>query len=419
MIGEDNFPRTEFSHPRLPTPPQLTGSQGGLFAYNTIIQRIPAIARRVIAENDFPSAINENLETLAQEILNKEVRQLRDIEDSEWITHIAPYEGQPWLDVPWFFAEAYFYRRILEATHYFQPGQWQGVDPFEYQKRLGLKTSMNSIQALSSQINSLSHSEQSGNVLWNQTELIKMLYVTLWGNQADLSLFPADEDQRSHPRIGHEQTHILVDDTAQLADRMISWKGGRFDIIVDNAGFELFCDLCLAEFLLSSQIAGEVCLHLKAHPTFVSDAMLKDVDYTLEFLSAEGDSEVKSLISRLQKYLKESRLTLRDHPFWTTPLVFWDMPEPLRQELAPASLILLKGDANYRRLLGDCQWSFTTPFTEIVCYFPASLAALRTLKSELAAGLQLGQAEAMSQKDAEWLTNGRWGVIQFVDLSSR
>jgi hypothetical protein len=94
------------------------------------------------------------------------------------------------------------------------------------------------------------------------------------------------------------------------------------------------------------------------------------------------------------------------------------MPEELRTELAPSHLIFIKGDANYRRLLGNCNWPFTTRFEDIVCYFPAPFVALRTLKSEVAAGLQLAQIETLKQEDAQWLTNGQWGVIQFVDPSA-
>jgi hypothetical protein len=154
---------------------------------------------------------------------------------------------------------------------------------------------------------------------------------------------------------------------------------------------------------------------LKPHPTFVSDATIQDVRDTLEVLAADSDTEVRSLAHRLQNYIAEGRLLYREDPFWTLPLVFWEMPEALRSELAQSSLIFIKGDANYRRCLGDRKWSYTTPFEDIVCYFPAPFVALRTLKSEVAAGLQLEQIETLNQEDSQWLTNGQWGVIQFVE----
>jgi hypothetical protein len=89
------------------------------------------------------------------------------------------------------------------------------------------------------------------------------------------------------------------------------------------------------------------------------------------------------------------------------------MPFPLGMTLSTAKLVISKGDAHYRRLMGDLDWPYTTPFSEIVAYFPAPLVALRTLKAELACGLAPGQAERIAAQDPDWLVDGRWGVVQF------
>jgi uncharacterized protein with ATP-grasp and redox domains len=395
-------------------------SEEGTFAHLTLVQRLPTIVRRVIEENDFPPEITENLETLLQEIPYGIVRSIKDDRGpdlAEWAEYTKPFEGRPWIDVPWFFAEVYLYRRILEATHYFLPGQWQGVDPFEPQKRSSLEKVLPSIRTMSSQINAFVNTQQSGDEQRNRTELIALLYFALWGNRIDLSLFPDDagESERSRIETHSEQSNILVDNTSAIADRVSSFDGVRIDLVVDNAGFELFCDLCLADFLLNSGSADQVYLHLKAQPLFVSDAMIKDVHQTLEILATDRDEEVRSLAYRLQDHVTQGRMRLIDNPFWTTPLAFWEMPEELRNELAQSRLLFVKGDANYRRLLGDREWPYTTPFEEIICYFPAPLVALRTLKAELAAGLQADQVEQLNRKDPQWLTNGQWGVIQYFE----
>ncbi len=392
-------------------------SEPGSFAHITLTQRLPAIARRVIAENDFPPSIFKNLETLVQELPDGIVRRLKDDEGPDltaWSTYVEPMLEKRWLDVPWYFAEAYFYRRILEATDYFLPGASHGVDPFERQKRMGLETAMDSIQPLSTRVNSWSDTQLQGDGIGNPTSLIALLYLALWGNRSDLSLWPVNVGQADHSSqdTHPQQSHILVDDTSILADRVASFHGVRIDFIVDNAGFELVCDLCVADFLLESAAAGMVCLHLKPHPTFVSDAMIKDVHHTLEVLAADGEGEVRALAASLQDHIASGRLLLCEDYFWTSPLAFWEMPEPLQQQLTQATLVIVKGDANYRRLLGDRHWHFTTSFADIVCYFPAPFAALRTLKSEIVAGLHPGQAEALSSEDPQWLTNGQWGVSQ-------
>jgi hypothetical protein len=103
-----------------------------------------------------------------------------------------------------------------------------------------------------------------------------------------------------------------------------------------------------------------------------------------------------------------------EHFFWNSPLYWWEMPEDVGREQARSSLLISKGDANYRRLTGDRHWPFTLPFADVVCYTPVPLLALRVIKSELALGLRPGQAEAVSREDPNWLFDGKWGVIQFT-----
>lgn len=397
----------DFTQPRIPLPAPLMMSEANPFAYFTLTKRMPAIVQRVISENDFSSEIVHKLESLSQEIPDKNVSFVTDEwqDISDWDRYLQPFIGKRWIDMPWFFAEAYFYRRIIEATHYFLPGTSFGIDPYGIQKRRGLETAINSIRELSARVNERNH-----------TSLIALIYFALWGNRADMSLFPINSEDNNQQEIHLEQSHILVDDAPQVAEKITNFKNVRIDFIIDNAGFELFGDLCLADFLLTSQAAEIIYLHLKPYPTFVSDATIQDVHDTLAILAADEDQEVQLLVNRLQDYITQGRLICRDDYFWTSPLMFWEMPEELKNELAQSSLIIIKGDANYRRCLGDRQWSFTTVFEDIVCYFPAPILVLRTLKSEIAAGLQLKQVEKLNQEDPNWLTNGQWGLIQFSEL---
>ncbi|MHC0065471.1 damage-control phosphatase ARMT1 family protein [Nostoc sp. UIC 10890] len=402
--------------PKLPIPPSLLGSEVGSFTEFTVTQRMPAIARKVIAENNFSSEINTSLENLATElptgflppILNDTAGDC-----SAWNTYLEFYKDQRWIDVPWFFAETYFFRLILEITNYFRTGVSQGVDPFELQKSQSLEASLDSIILLCDRANNwLNNSQLKGES--NQTALIALLYFALWGNRVDLSLWSASESERSRFDIQTQLAHILVNDASQVMKLLTNSQGGRIDFVVDNAGFELVCDLCLVDFLLSSGLADRVYLHLKPHPTFVSDAMIKDVHYTISFLAASGNQQLTSFTQRLQDNIASGRLVLSENYFWTSPLAFWEIPNSLKNELANASLVIVKGDANYRRLLGDRHWDFSTNIADIVSYLPMPMVALRTLKSEVIVGLKPEVIEKVAKSDSSWLTNGQWGVIQLV-----
>lgn len=397
-----------FSKPKIPLPAPQMMYEANPFAYFTLTKRMPAIVQRVISENDFCTEIVQKLEILSQEIPEKTVSLVTDEGQNvaEWNRYLQPRIGKRWIDIPWFFAEAYFYRRILQATHYFLPGKTFGVDPYALQKRRGLETAISSIREISTKINTQ-----------NNNSLIALLYFALWGNRADMSLFPINTEDHNHPAINLEQSQVLIDDTAQIVEKISHFNKVRIDFIIDNAGLELFSDLCLVDYLLTSQAAESIYLHLKPYPTFVSDATIQDVHDTLAILAADEDKQVKLLAQRLQDYIIQGRLICRDDYFWTSPLMFWEMPQVLKNELAKSRLIIIKGDANYRRCLGDLHWSFTTNFEDIVCYFPAPVVVLRTLKSEIAVGLQLEQVEKLNQEDPNWLTNGQWGIIQLTAVA--
>ncbi|MGB3511512.1 MAG: damage-control phosphatase ARMT1 family protein [Microcoleaceae cyanobacterium] len=406
---------TESQTPEFLMPLPVMPSEENTFAHYTLTCRLPSVIERVIKENDFPPTIVQELENLIEDLFEGWVRPLVDDPGPDvavWESYLKPFEGKSWFEVPFYVAEAYFFRRLLEATDYFVPSLWQGIDPFGYQKRLSLEKSMDAIRGISERINALNTNQSQQQ--WHQICLTALLQTALWGNRADLSLWPVDAGDGTTQDLQQQQTHILVDDTDHLFQYLSNIQGQRIDLIIDNAGFELVCDLFLIDFLLKTNTANVVYLHLKAHPTFVSDAMSQDVFYTLEMLANDFSENIRMLAGRLLEYIDTKRLICREDFFWNAPLAFWEMPESLREELAKASLILIKGDANYRRILGDRHWLFTTPLSDIGNYFPTPFVALRTLKSEVATGLEPDQIEILNEQDPLWLTNGQWGVIQFV-----
>ncbi len=398
--------------PSVPEP--LRGEETGTFANSTVVVRLPDIARRVLVENELHPQAIQDMQALIRELPNGLVRFLvdRHAPDSQsWDAYLESECGKNWLQIPWFTAETYFYRRILEATGYFEPGPGNLVDPFTRQKQAGMKSNPEAVQALSETANQFG---QPGG--WRQEPFILLLKTDLWSNQADLSLWPAGKKNKpEHPGITQAQAYLIVDDARACALYLkgLGKPASRVDILADNAGFELTGDLALADYLLACGITQEVRFHLKAHPTFVSDAMSKDVRQTINFMAASSSIAISALGKRLDSHLVSGRLQLAENLFWNSPLAMWEMPDTLRQELALASLVISKGDANYRRILGDRHWSFTTQIGQVVSYFPCPLLLLRTLKSEIAVGLPAGIPEGLSQKDPAWLTDGRWGMIQF------
>ena len=407
--------------PNLAIPAPLRGSETGTFTHYSIAGRLPDIGRRILAENQFRSHIVAELEDLFDGIPHAPIRPLTDTyapDAADWRTYCLPYLEQDWLQAPWFFVETYFYRRVMEATDYFQEGAaTQGYDPFAYQKQQGLTTQIPAIRSMCTAVTRWLAKPKA-----KEQGLTTLLHADLWGNQADLSLWPvgqptdspAGQNAQPDSKDAHD-AFLLADDTTAVITHLLSLpQPARIDLIADNAGFELVADLCLVDYLLGSNTAVTVHLHLKAHPTFVSDALIKDAEATIRFLANDKDENTRMVGKRLGEMLGNGRLRLQTHFFWTSPLPMWDLPTALSAELGRAHLVISKGDANYRRLLADRHWPATTPFPDILSYFPAPILALRTPKSEIICGLGEGQAEETAVQDPNWLTNGTRGVIQFA-----
>ncbi|MDW8317831.1 MAG: damage-control phosphatase ARMT1 family protein [Anaerolineae bacterium] len=388
-------------------PPLILTSDPASFAHHTLRVRVPAILDETLALNDFPADVADRLAALRREITDGAVRPL--VEEAPdrafWDAAVAPYVGRSWLDVPWYWAEAYFYRRVLEAIGYFQPGPWQGYDPFAAKKgqEWQPEAAPRSVEALLSEL----PADSAG-------RFRRLLLASLWGNRADLSYAVAADLARGS--AADEAAYLLVDDTASVWRYLTAQRSARRDglsiaLIADNAGTELAMDLALADWLLQAGLATQLDLHLKPQPFYVSDAMARDVAAGLTAL-AGGGPRAQQLSQRLWAQLDAGRLRLTTHWFYASSLFYAEAPDDWRQAVAGYDLAIVKGDANYRRLVGDRHWPHTTPFADVVAHFPAPVVALRTFKAELAVGLQPGQAEQQAARDPQWLVNGRCAVIQ-------
>ena len=394
-------------------PPPLMTSEPGSFARHTIVERKPQLIRQVIADNDYPPDVVAALDALRTEIAQHPVRLLAEPASDApfWNREVAAYRGKTWLELPWYLAETYFYRRVLEAVRYLVPGAWQGHDPFGPPKR---RAEQEAVAWFSADWELL---DGIGPDLSFET----LLHSCLWGNRADLSNFTVREQARSGLATRRDRHNLLIDDTGRVA-ALLSAGVQRVDMINDNTGRELLSDLALADFMLGRGWARQVVFHLKDRPFFVSDAMPQDLRALLDLLHAgprpsqddqgSGSPSAQVLGWRLEKYLAAGRLLVRSATFWTGCLMFRQMPPDLAGELARADLVILKGDVNYRRLLDDRHWPHTAPLEEIAAYFPAPFLVLRSLKGEIMVGLEPGQAEQLAALDPTWLINGKRGIIQ-------
>lgn len=404
--------------PQLAPPPPLRGSDPDSFARHTVTTRLPDLLRRTLDDTaDAPVPVRNALRTLHADLPDGPIRPIEDPgapDASNWRRYVEPHVSETWLTAPWFFVETYFYRRIVAATGYFD-GAWPSVDPFRAQKDRGWTSDQSTIDDLATR---LFDALDAAPVHVGDVEA--MLAVALWGNRADLSMWPTSADGTSGPDDGRPDAHarsdehILADDRTACARYLLDdAPRDRVDIVLDNAGRELTGDLALAVLLLDGGLADRVVLHAKLHPTFISDATPDDVRRTVDVLAASDAPATRRLGRRLQRHLDDG-LDIIAPAFWTSPLPGWELPDALRDALTTSDLVVSKGDANYRRFLGDRHWPPTTPLHAIVSYVPTRFLALRTLKSEVAAGIPPEGVERARSVDSDWRVSGDWALAQFV-----
>lgn len=236
---------------------------------------------------------------------------------------------------------------------------------------------------------------------------------SLWGNQADLSL--------SAGTVNKEQdlskNVILVDDTNNLYNYLQSLNGkAKICWITDNTGLEIITDLFVIYKLLTTHFVEKVIVSVKCSSLYVSDVMLPDLETALNTLSSMGD-ECKNISNTLRRYLLNGSLKFENELFYNdSPYCFYYMPKDLYCKYAGMDCLVLKGDANYRKLMDDRLIKYETPIESIVNYFPCPFVVLRTMKTIAGLGISIEIQEEMKKKNERWDVDGTCGLIQFVKL---
>eukprot|EP00092_Neocalanus_flemingeri_P068092 GFUD01083156.1.p1 GENE.GFUD01083156.1~~GFUD01083156.1.p1 ORF type:complete len:451 (-),score=169.54 GFUD01083156.1:83-1435(-) len=441
--------------PTVPLHAPLSAKYKDTFAYPTIKDRCPVILCKVIDHlHRERNNIGRELGAEAMEGLYKVVEELSklryEMQTNKPILALVDGVGNAaiwnkfleqqqtnenmnspsWFSSAWLWVECYMYRRITQAVNLTGVPQLKGLDYFRQQKEEGYHGSLPSMRQLSAwllpQLAKLSPDTQLADTDCGQT-WATLVQVCLWGNKCDLSISAGSKAVASgDPVTGleHLKQNILTDHTSVAWQCLVTrGKGATIDIVMDNSGFELFTDLCLADFLVSCGAASKVRMRVKDQPWFVSDTTMHDITWTLNQL-ARGVDNTDTLVllaDRWSDYMQSGIWTVQADSFWTFPHSFnmmADTDPDLYIELGQADLVIFKGDLNYRKLVGDLNWETTVTLrTALQGFLPTSILSLRTAKADVMVGLEPGQAEMVTKQDPDWMVTGQWGVVQFASSS--
>ncbi|MEU3839601.1 damage-control phosphatase ARMT1 family protein [Streptomyces sp. NPDC028635] len=389
--------------PDTPQPPELRADEPGSFPHSVLAERHLAIVRQVRDAFPYGPDLRAALDALLAQCAHGVIEPLPDQapDRDRWLAWgLGTYTGRSWFDVPWLWSESYFYRLLLETVGYFGDGPWRGIDPFRPAKRAELDAPETDEElAALDRLATLTPHEQG----------TALLHGSLWGNRADLSF----RLQTAGGAARDTAPALLADDSAALWALLPPGRAdGTLCLVADNAGRELVPDLLLISHLLAHGHVARVQLHVKPHPYYVSDATTADVVDALRRLTAAPGAAGEHG-RRLWQAMTDGTLAVRAHPFFAGPLPYARMPGDLRAEFAACTLTVVKGDLNYRRLVGDRMWPATTAFAEVTAHFPGPVAALRTLKSDVVTGLDSATVAALDSAEGPgWRTSGTHALIQ-------
>ncbi|KDQ63021.1 hypothetical protein JAAARDRAFT_53250 [Jaapia argillacea MUCL 33604] len=454
------WPRTPSRvDPNNPPWPAYRGYHEYSFAHATMGVRLPTILGKAIEDTirtlneeyevervtDLLACIERMEELMSDLSGNAKLRPIIDDNEADvalWNKEIAKYfQGKDFMNAPWLFAEAYKYRRLHECFSVSR--YWTSYDVFYRQKCDTFSRSADAVFELSMRFAEPfklpENLSAEGKIEHEKLMFKELTQICLWGNSTDLSLLiNMTEDQiKSLQSTGGDhlaatEKNILGNHLPQLWETVKQLRektGGRIDFVLDNAGFELYCDCVYADFLIQSGLAKQVRFHGKRFAWFVSDVTKKDWQWLINtmvygYLFPKATEQERESLRRMglrwKQYEQEGKWVYEQHPFWCTGYTFWDLHSEapdLFLHLSRSDLVFFKGDLNHRKLTYDCAAPASTPFEVAIGPMASSAGApticsLRTIKSDVVVGMESDElAEKLDDEEPGWKISGKYAVV--------
>lgn len=387
----------------------------GSFAKFTVENRFPKIFKEVCSE-EYESFIKDH-KVGDENILHSNIPGIDELKKS--ISSYKDYTIKNFFEeAPFFLVEFYFYHLLLSLRNYDK----LKFDFFAAKKDTDWKAKAEDFSSKLSvlfddfeKFNKRKFSKKEKQEFnERKNEHIKsILYYSLTSNTGDLS--------QLH-EIRSESVRCLFNETEICQNYLdVAKPYSRFDIICDNSGAELFSDIYLAVFFLVYGLAKKVVFHLKPCPFFVSDATIDDFSKLVAALTKNGKN------TELLDFISKKKIEVSPDDFWVEPYYFDKMPDDLKNHFDKSNLVIIKGDLNYRRLVGDfnthCDDKEKSSVKEVEtleerCLFRNKsnqnipLVAPRVLKSDVFVGIDSVFEAIGRNSDSQFKTDGKWGVIQ-------
>ncbi|MBN2894241.1 MAG: DUF89 family protein [Bacteroidales bacterium] len=364
------------------------------FATYTIERRFPKIISNLYNQDN-------NLNYKHKLDVLKDIKRIELLEENHedivmFNKYIDKYKNESIFDVPFLLTEYYFYWKILEFSNYFE----SKIDPFYIQKEQSAQKAANSLVNLASFILDKNNKNED---IWDNI-FLNLLWSNREGDLSQISMLSSSTNS--------DKDNVLINDSKKTYN-FIKDNCYQIDFVLDNSGYELAATLVLAFYLLENEFVKDVNFHVKKHPIFVSDTTKVDVDYMMMMFAKHYDKNLNYISEKLTSFLGKS-FKIHVDDFWTEPILF-SSDDRIKNKLYRSHLVIIMGDLNYRRLIGDRHWPFVMDIRLLSKYFPTNFLIIRTLKSEVLVNIPMDKIKEISQKNKNWLVDGSYGLIQLVE----
>ncbi|KAF0986835.1 hypothetical protein HZS_5666 [Henneguya salminicola] len=441
----ENISINEFSDVNdIPLP--IFSRDKGSTGYNALKYRLPEILTKIIdLLNKYACLLDQTNNAKCEDVLeimsnivklrhhlmkSEEFSRISDkkADNLLWnnlLDHINTYDTNKkkcWTNCPFLFSECYYYRQLYEI---FQNSKFhRDFDYFFAFKKDSFITAEKDIKIHAKYTQSLLASKDI-----DKKSLIYLLLHSLFCNKLDLSLSsgnPLNSDIFDEfDRVKRElMDNLLINDIERVCSYLFSLdkeSPRTIHIVVDNAGLEFFSDICLVLYLLSAHIASTVVIHLKCYPWLVSDFTYSDLDFFMKFLSISDNKDLESIKESIEYFLAEGSLKFTPDISWNHSLYYsdllnvWDPFREMYEIFKKSSLVIFKGDLNYRRLTGELQWKYNTSLSKALGNFVGfPLLILRIIKSDCVVGLDEEIISALNIVNKNWKQTGEKAIVCFV-----
>lgn len=319
------------------------------FARQTFAERYPRILQRTLTQ-DSDADVVAAIGSLSRFVAGEEALTIpAGLNDATWQALYEAHEGLRASEIDFLTLEFLVFHEILLAHRYSERQQ----DPFATDKNLDLDAIL---PAYAQAFERLSDLESA-------------FMVSLLGNAHDASQLHIKSDGRV----------LDLDPLPETVDCDV------VDIVCDNAGHEFLSDLVLAAYLVR-QTNSKIRLHVKATPWFVSDVTMHDALGVFEALQT-APTRLTAFGTTLLDGRASDRLKILDGPLWTRPINYGEgnLVEALGNR---DSMVIVKGDLNYRRCIGDISTDIFTPWQSLPYLPDVDVLSLRSVKSHCWAGVE-------------------------------